>query len=106
MKQQINLNFEFPEWAKYHAIDENGDFCVFETKPVLFLCPERNAPRGEIPAKQCFAKMSNVLLFWGGDRPPSLIDSLTHCTIWLRFVLASCLGQFWPSRKAPVIAHQ
>lgn len=35
MKQQINLNFEFPEWSKYHAIDENGDFCVFETKPFL-----------------------------------------------------------------------
>ena len=35
MKQQINLNFEMPDWAKFHAIDENGDFCVFETKPFL-----------------------------------------------------------------------
>ena len=35
MKQKVELQFEMPDWAKYHAIDENGDFCVFETQPFL-----------------------------------------------------------------------
>lgn len=35
MQKQIELNFEFPEWASYHAVDENGDFCVFDEKPFL-----------------------------------------------------------------------
>lgn len=35
MAHPVKLDFEFPEWAKYSAIDENGDFCVFETKPFL-----------------------------------------------------------------------
>lgn len=29
------LEFEVPGWANFSAIDENGDFCVFETKPFL-----------------------------------------------------------------------
>ena len=32
---QKELEFEVPDWASYSAIDENGDFCVFETKPFL-----------------------------------------------------------------------
>jgi len=35
MKNKVDLLFEMPDWAKYHAIDENGDFCVFETQPFL-----------------------------------------------------------------------
>lgn len=35
MKKQIEMNFEFTEWANYYAIDENGDFCVFDEKPFL-----------------------------------------------------------------------
>lgn len=35
MKKQIEMNFEFPEWANYFAVDENGDFCVFDEKPFL-----------------------------------------------------------------------
>ena len=29
------LEFQVPDWANFSAIDENGDFCVFETKPFL-----------------------------------------------------------------------
>lgn len=35
MNQQVELTFNIPEWAKYHAIDENGDFCVYEETPFL-----------------------------------------------------------------------
>jgi hypothetical protein len=35
MTKTITLDFDFPHWAKFSAIDENGDFCVFETKPFL-----------------------------------------------------------------------
>ena len=35
MVHPAKLDFELPDWAKFSAIDENGDFCVFETKPFL-----------------------------------------------------------------------
>jgi hypothetical protein len=35
MKKKVELDFDMPEWAKYHAVDENGDFCVFDEKPFL-----------------------------------------------------------------------
>ena len=35
MKMQIEMNFDIPEWAKYYAVDENGDFCIFDEKPFI-----------------------------------------------------------------------
>jgi len=35
MMKTIEMNFELPEWAEYYAVDENGDFCVFDDKPFL-----------------------------------------------------------------------
>ena len=29
------LEFQVPDWATFSAVDENGDFCVYETKPFL-----------------------------------------------------------------------
>ena len=34
MKMKIEMNFDIPEWAKYYAIDENGDLCIFDEKVV------------------------------------------------------------------------
>lgn len=38
MQIDLQLKINAPEWAKYSAIDENGDFCVFDEKP--FICDE------------------------------------------------------------------
>lgn len=35
MLTEMNLTFDFPDWAVYSAIDENGDFCVFDEKPFV-----------------------------------------------------------------------
>ncbi len=33
MIKEIPLKFDLPDWAKYTAVDENGDFCAFEKEP-------------------------------------------------------------------------
>jgi hypothetical protein len=68
MKQQINLNFEMPEWAKYHAIDENGDFCVFETKPFLI---------DEIVGEGIFETRDNFMLLAKNCSTSNWKESLT-----------------------------
>lgn len=68
MKQQINLNFEMPDWAKYHAIDENGDFCVFETKPFLI---------DEIVGEGIFETRDNFMLLAKNCSTSNWKESLT-----------------------------
>ena len=35
MMNSVSLVFDIPDWAKYQAVDESGDFCVFAEKPFL-----------------------------------------------------------------------
>ena len=34
-KKEFFFTLDVPDWAKYQAIDESGDFCVFAEKPFL-----------------------------------------------------------------------
>ena len=53
MSNTVKLDFEFPEWAKYSAIDENGDFCVFAEKPFLL---------DEVPGEGIFETKGDFML--------------------------------------------
>tara|TARA_B100001094_G_C18078131_1_gene743710 strand:- start:599 stop:814 length:216 start_codon:yes stop_codon:yes gene_type:complete len=53
MKKTIEIDFNLPDWAKYHATDENGDFCIFEEKPFLL---------DEIVGEGIFETKSNFML--------------------------------------------
>ena len=53
MMNNVNLFFDMPDWAKYHAIDENGDFCVFAEKPFLL---------DEVPGEGIFETKGDFML--------------------------------------------
>ena len=54
MTNDVTLPFDMPDWAKYHAVDENGDFCVFSDKPFLL---------DEVPVK-VFLKQKVISCCW------------------------------------------
>jgi hypothetical protein len=68
MKQKVELQFEMPDWAKYHAIDENGDFCVFETQPFLI---------DEIVGEGIFETRDNFMLLAKNCSTSNWKESLT-----------------------------
>ena len=47
------LEFQMPDWATFSAVDENGDFCVFESKPFLL---------DEVVGEGIFEKKDNFML--------------------------------------------
>ena len=53
MTNDVTLLFDMPDWAKYHAVDENGDFCVFAEKPFLL---------DEVPGEGIFETKGDFLL--------------------------------------------
>ena len=53
MMNNVSLFFDMPDWAKYHAIDENGDFCVFAEKPFLL---------DEVPGEGIFETKGDFML--------------------------------------------
>ena len=57
-----------PDWAKYHAIDENGDFCVFETQPFLI---------DEIVGEGIFETRDNFMLLAKNCSTSNLLSLVT-----------------------------
>ena len=53
MTSDVTLLFDMPDWAKYHAVDENGDFCVFSDKPFLL---------DEVPGECIFETKGDFML--------------------------------------------
>jgi hypothetical protein len=53
MMSNISLVFDMPDWAKYQAVDESGDFCVFAEKPFLL---------DEVPGEGIFETKGDFLL--------------------------------------------
>ena len=68
MKRKIEIDFDVPDWAKYYAMDENGDFCVFEEKPFLL---------DEIVGEGIYETKSNFMLLAKNCTHSNWKDSLT-----------------------------
>ncbi len=65
---QKELEFEVPEWANFSAVDENGDFCVFESKPFLL---------DEVVGEGIFETKDNFLLLSKNVSTTNWKESLT-----------------------------
>mgnify|MGYP003967939481 FL=1 len=65
---QKELEFEVPVWANFSAIDENGDFCVFESKPFLL---------DEVVGEGIFETKDNFLLLSKNITTTNWKESLT-----------------------------
>lgn len=65
---QKELEFEVPEWANFSAVDENGDFCVFESKPFLL---------AEVVGEGIFETKDNFLLLSKNVSTTDWKESLT-----------------------------
>ena len=65
---QKELEFEVPEWANFSAVDENGDFCVFESKPFLL---------DEVVGEGIFETKDNFLLLSKNVSTTDWKESLT-----------------------------
>ena len=66
---EVNLVFNMPDWAKYHAIDENGDFCVFSDKPFLL---------DEVPGEGIFETKGDFMLLAKNCSVANWKESLTE----------------------------
>jgi hypothetical protein len=53
MMNDVSLTFDVPDWAKFRAVDESGDFCVFAEKPFLL---------DEVPGEGIFETKGDFLL--------------------------------------------
>ena len=69
MMNDVNLVFDFPDWAKYHAVDENGDFCVFADKPFLL---------DEVPGEGIFETKGDFMLLAKNCFASNWKESLTE----------------------------
>ena len=67
-KIQKELEFEVPEWANFSAVDENGDFCAFESKPFLL---------DEVVGEGIFETKDNFLLLSKNVSTTNWKESLT-----------------------------
>ena len=69
MMNSVSLVFDIPDWAKYQAVDESGDFCVFAEKPFLL---------DEVPGEGIFETKGDFMLLAKQVSTENWKESLTE----------------------------